>query len=117
MGDSSYNDIKKIIMDSLMELGFCIGETEEDININEYGIDSFTYISFIVILSHKSCLPNILSLEHVPPKQSVLNSQQSHLFSSLYATPFHISLISSSYTIPLSVTFPILLIASGGNIW
>ena len=36
MGDSSYNDIKKIIMDSLMELGFCIGETEEDININEY---------------------------------------------------------------------------------
>lgn len=57
MGDSSYNDIKKIIMDSLMELGFCIGETEEDININEYGIDSFTYISFIVMLEEKMGMP------------------------------------------------------------
>ena len=51
--DNSYENIRKIILESLEELGIYVDETEEDIDINEYGIDSFIYISFIVSLEEK----------------------------------------------------------------
>lgn len=50
---NSYENIRKVIIESFEELGIYIDETEEDIDINEYGIDSILYISFIVSLEEK----------------------------------------------------------------
>lgn len=47
--NNKYEKIRKIILESLEELGIYIDDTEEDIDINEYGIDSFLYISFICV--------------------------------------------------------------------
>lgn len=51
--NNSYESIKAIIIESLEELGIYIDKEEDDIDINEYGIDSFLYISFIVLLEEK----------------------------------------------------------------
>lgn len=51
--NNDYEKIRKIILESLEELGVYIDDAEDDIDINEYGIDSFLYISFIVSLEEK----------------------------------------------------------------
>lgn len=49
----TYDEIREIILSSLEELGICVDRTETDIDINEYGMDSFVYISLIVELEEK----------------------------------------------------------------
>lgn len=51
--NSKSNIIKEKIIESLEELGIFVDESDEDIDLNEYGLDSFMYISLIVTLEDK----------------------------------------------------------------
>lgn len=46
-------DVKAVILDSLENIGIIVDNSEEDIDINSYGMDSFLYITFIVDLEEK----------------------------------------------------------------
>ncbi len=54
MKNREFGEIRNLILKSLEDLGIFVDvNDQDDVNINEYGIDSFTYIAFIVSLEEK----------------------------------------------------------------
>ena len=46
----NFTDVKDIVIDCLLKVGIIVDSSAEDTNILDYGIDSISYVTFIIEL-------------------------------------------------------------------